>query len=430
MALHAGISLGINLRLKDDTHSGSKEARSRLWWSIYSLENLIASMNGRVSGVNENLCAVALPIPIEQTDFEQLDMQSIFANEEQRESRLRATLFENSAQLQSREKPWASHLQPSPSLFFFYLVDLSLITQAILNRIYSLEDVRSGTTKTEYQLEKFVLRMDRWLYKLADCYQFVVSDASPWHINHAQLDDESHPYVRERVCLALNYYSARVTLYRPCLISQTFHTDDSTNNSNTSVSPSRDPPRAKPKAEITAHCLQAACSLISIFPDKIDITWLARIAPWWSVLHFLMQATTALLLSLSYCSIPDCSSSSPGSTNHNSSASASASSPESTNHSSTHTTTTRHPTFLKEELQTAIAQTKKAVSWIHAMAAIDPAARRGFLFCDRIVQKAAAALKIDLHDWPSAATLVGAEEEPKNRMEGIEEWIDFEDGFM
>ncbi|KAJ6151771.1 C6 transcription factor [Penicillium chermesinum] len=296
MALHSAMSLGINLRLKDDTTDSSKEARCRLWWSIYSLEHLITSMNGRASCIGEQMCAVSLPVPVEEEAFGHLGVQSVFQDQGLREVLLSATLFEKSFEIQSTEKPWAAtNFQPNPSLFFFYMTDLSLLTQAVLNKVYSLEGVRNGASQTEYRFEDFTLRMDRWIHKLPDSYQFVLPGGGPWRIN-PDLDNESLPYARERVCLALNYYSARITLCRPCLSLHSLPSDYSDSPTHSL--------RTTLRAEMTNHCLQAACSLISILPEKIDITWLARIAPWWSVLHFLMQATVALLLSLSSCSMP------------------------------------------------------------------------------------------------------------------------------
>lgn len=414
MALHSALALAINLRSKDDTSpNGSKEARCRLWWSVYSLQHVITAMNGRASCVGENLCAVPLPIPAKEETFGDTDMKNIFEDQQLRDTLLGPTLLEKGDLLQSKGQSWAASVTPNPHLFFYYLVDLSFITQSVLNRVYSVEGVREGATKTEYQLERFTLCMDRWLHKLPNSYQFVASGAGPWRLNHVQLDDESLPFVRERVCLAMNYYSARITLCRPCLTPQVFQQDPVSSSLSATSS---DPFRAKLRAEMTTHCLQAACSLISILPEKIDITWLARIAPWWNVLHFLMQATIALLLSLCYCSIPG-----PASASGLSSA-------QDPNHQH-HFSNPVNPTLRREHLDTVIAQIRKALCWIHAMASIDPAAKRGFLLCDNIVQKPAAALKIDLRDWPTVASLGGAtNERPRTRSEAMEDWIDFEGG--
>lgn len=438
MALRSAISLGINLRLTDDkTHNASKEARCRLWWSIYSVEHLLTSMHGRASCVGESLCAVPAPTPLEEETFDQPEVHRILHDRTYRETQLRPTLFESLNQLK-KSTSWTAACTPSQSLFFYYLIDLALISQAVLNKVYSIEGVREGASLAEYRLQIYGLRMDRWLSNLPPSYTFIVPNSGPWHLNHAELDDESAPFTRERVCLAMNYYSARITLCRPCL-SQTHAHNHPANNSNSNKHTRKDTqpgakeaeaeaeaaaanPRAHFRSEMATNCLQAACALISILPENPDVTWLARITPWWSVLHFLMQATTALLLSLSHCTLPP---------DHD----AKRTNPKPT--TETHTTdepSPRHnpnfPPLLETDLAAAISQTRKALIWIHAMALVDAAARRAFLLCDGVVRKIAPVLEIELDSWPSREGLGGDEgdEEMGMRMEGLDELVDFEGG--
>lgn len=427
MALRSALSLGVNLRLTDDkTHDGSKEARCRLWWSIYSLEHLLTSMHGRASCIGESLCAVPPPVPLEEETFDQPEVQRLLQDRTYRETRLRPTLFESLNQLKGGPS-WTAVCRPCPSLFFYYLVDLALISQAVLNKVYSIEGVREGTSQTEYRLQIYSLRMDRWLSNLPADYTFIVSESGPWHVNHAQLDDESSPFTRERICLAMNYYSARITLCRPCLSQAHTHNHPPNNNSsgtnatkpaNDTQSPEETSPHAQFRSDMATHCLQAACSLISILPETPDVTWLARVTPWWSVLHFLMQATTALLLSLSHCTLP------PRTTSHK-------------NNTNNHTRTNPNfPPLLETDLATAITQTRKALSWIHAMALADTAARRAFLLCDGVVRKIAPPLEIDLAGWPNREDLGGGsgggagdgDVEMGLRFEGMDELVDFEGG--
>lgn len=387
LALRSALSLGINLRLTDDrTHNASKEARCRLWWSIYSLENLLTSMHGRATGVGESLCSVPAPIPIEEEYFEKPDVQRLLNDHQARESQLRATIFETPTipTPQSTSTTWVSQCNPSPSLFFYYLVDLALISQSVINKIYSIEGIREGNSQTEYRLQKYATLMDRWLTKLPSNYQFTIPSSGPWHLNHPKLDDTSAPYVRECVCLAMSYFSSRITLCRPCLSHTHSHsTDDS---------------RTKLRSEMARQCLQAACALISILPDTPDISWLARVTPWWSVLHFLMQATTALLLGLSHASVSNNSAS----------------------------TSPMSVPLNENDLGAAIIETRKVFFWIHAMAVVDPAARRAFLLVESVMRRIAGSLNVNLQEWPSSNTLAKFGAEGTGRMDGLDELVDFE----
>lgn len=427
MALRSALSLGVNLRLTDDkTHDTSKEARCRLWWSIYCMEHLLTSMHGRASCIGESLCAVPAPTPLEEETFDQPEIHRLLQNRTYRESQLRPTLFESLNGLK-KAPPWTATCTPCPSLFFYYLVDLALISQAVLNKVYSIEGVREGASQTEYRLQIYSLRMDRWLASLPPSYTFIVPESGPWHLNHAKLDDESAPFTRERVCLAMNYYSSRITLCRPCLSQAHNHSQPVNNNSSNNNAPQNqeDPkPSGHFHTDMATGCLQAACSLISILPEKPDVAWLARVTPWWSVLHFLMQAATALLLSISHCTLPP----EPAPANNK------------TNEPPTNAPrqNPNFPPLLETDLATAISQTRKALCWIHAMASGDTAARRAFLLCDGVVRKIAPALEIELDEWPSRADLGGVnggvngvgdgegDVEMGFRMEGLDELVDFE----
>ncbi|KAJ5180868.1 hypothetical protein N7492_004078 [Penicillium capsulatum] len=412
MALHSAISLGINLRLVNDRiDDASKEARGRLWWSIYCLEHLLTSMNGRTSRVGEGLCSVSMPIPAEEESFEQPEIRRFFEDSTLRRSRLCPTLFESSMQRQGG-LAWISEFEPCPSFFFYCLVDLSLMTQAVLNNIYSIEGIRQGPSQMEYQLQKYGLRLDRWLHKIPTCYRFTLPDTTPWHIDHATLDDQSDPFTRERVSLALNYYSARITLCRPCL-TQT-HTTPLANPST----PHDLSSRAKLRAAIATDCLQAACSLTSILPESADLTWLARVAPYWSILHHLMQATTALLLSISYCSFVHPPGATPPLYQPQSPTAPGTPNPPDSSYG-------QYPPLLNADLNTAIAQTEKALSWIHTMATVDPASRRAFGMCEKVIRHIAPELRIDLRDWPSTDTLAGGESREDFSMDSLEELLDF-----
>ncbi|KAJ5558029.1 hypothetical protein N7461_002001 [Penicillium sp. DV-2018c] len=428
MALRSALSLGINLRLTDDrTTDAAKESRSRLWWTIYSLEHLITTMTGRASCVGEGLCSVPVPLPCEEETFDHPDAKRLLQDPSLREAQLRSTLFEPPSQFQTQA--WVTSCPPCPSLFFHFLVDLTLITHALVNRVWSIEGLRKGSAQAEYQIQKFGLKMDRWLDKLPPCYQFTIPDTDQWHLNHSQLNTTDAPFVRERVCLALTYYSARITLCRPCLThmeqSQSTTTTTQNNTTNNSANNTTNTenqqisPRTTIRAEMATHCLQASCSLISVLPDTPNMSWLARTVPWWSVLHFLMQATTALLLGLAFCSHARASRLQNGdrkgdrSASQSQSASRSASGSGSTDpltppvHASTSGSTSAsgsatsiYPPLLETDLGTAIRAVKKALNWLHTIAMVDPAARRAFVLCDGIVRRIAPGLGVDMADWP------------------------------
>lgn len=104
--------------------------------------------------------------------------------------------------------------------------------------------------------------------------------------------------------------------------------------------------------------------------------------------------------------------------------------------------------LLDTDIETVIAQSKKALRSIHTMAHVDPAARRAFVLCDGVMRKLAPTLKIDLRDWPNVESLVGSHaggggkgerkdhggqvttdrRESEGRMEGLDDLVDFDGG--
>ncbi|KAF7714756.1 Fungal Zn(2)-Cys(6) binuclear cluster domain-containing protein [Penicillium ucsense] len=311
LALQGALSLGINLNITDNrTQDASKEARCRLWWSIYSLEHILNSMHGRASCIREGLCSALPSLPFEEDSFDDPQITRLLQDRDYRESTLRYTLFEENSQLPDRQSPskselrWTAECAPSPSLYFYHRTDLVLITQAILTRIYSIDAIREGHSTTEYRLQLYGLQLDKWLAKLSPHYKFTISDNKPWHLDYVALNDPSAPHMREKVSFALSYYSARILLCRPCL-SQPHpqpNQDPKPTDSNSSTSRNHHDSihRTKLGKEMARSCLQAACSLISIFPEETDSNWIVRATPWWGVLHYIMQATSALLLCLSF----------------------------------------------------------------------------------------------------------------------------------
>lgn len=402
MAFSSALSLGVNLRMANvQNQKDFQETRYRLWWTIFSLECLFSSMTGRASCVDESISSVPTPLPFDEESFTQPAIHQLIKDHRLRESQLQPTIHEPVAQL--REQPsvssWTTTCKPSDSLFFHCLIDLSIITQAVINRVYSIEGIRLGSTQVEHRMHNYGLRLEKWLAKLPPNYQFTNPDSSgPWHLNRAILTNDNAQYTRERVSLAMNYYSARMTLCRPCFTiptPQSSSTPSSTVQSSSSshISSSRRPSHSRShsssssvRAELATQCLQAACSLISILPESPSLPWLARTAPWWSVLHFLMQATTALLLGLSSCSL---SAPFPDNMDTNEKFSAQPAPEPAT------TTAT-----LETDLSTAVAQTRKALFWIHAMAVVDPASKRAFRLCAAVMRKIAPPLGLDLSSWP------------------------------
>lgn len=387
--MRSAISLGINLKFKDDkTHYASKEARTRLWWSIFLLEHLVTSITGRISGCGEGLSAVLLPVPFDEDGAERNpSLSEIFRDPKLQASRLQLTLFQTDDESQAASA-WLSHCEPSSTLLFHCEVDLSIISQSVINSVYSIQGLREPAGQLESLLQKYSRCMDIWLRKVPMPYRFTVSPEDdtflPPGIGHVTTN-----YTRERITLAIYYYSARITLCRPCLSHAQVPLHKASERS------SRASLRASFRTLMTLACLRAATNLLSILPDTPDTAWLTTVTPWWAILHFIMQATTALLIGLSTPSANGTESTATAATISSSTTERGSIKDENTSSE----TTPGSPPLTKESMA---AQTQKAIRWLHHLGFSSRAARRAFILCERFVSRMGPKLGIDIDALPTS----------------------------
>ncbi|KAL4878301.1 fungal-specific transcription factor domain-containing protein [Aspergillus karnatakaensis] len=362
MALRAAISLGINLRFKDDkTPYSSKEARIRLWWSIFMLEHLLTSITGRISGCGEELSAALLPMPFEEEcTGRNPGLSEIFRDENLQSTRLQLSLCQTEDEASSAAA-WLAKCSPSSTLVFHCIVDLLIIAQTVINSVYSIQGLREHSMKLESRLHGHSRNMDTWLCKVPFPYRFTISPKDDSF--YIPPDAE---FLRERITLATYYYSARITLCRPCL-----------SHTPASLQKARDPTsRASFRSLMTLACLRASCSLLSILPDQPDTVWLTSVTPWWAILHFIMQATTALLIGLSI---------SPA--------------------SASEINTDKDDQLPSLNRDTMIKEAKKAVRWLHHLAFTSTAARRAFALCERVLSRMGGQLGFERSELPTSDSL-------------------------
>lgn len=446
MAFRSALSLGINLRFVDEqTHHTAKEARSRLWWSIYTLEHSIAALTGRVSCASEGLSSVPMPIPYEEDGFENPAVLRLFQDITLRQIVLKPTLFQSDEDSRSHGL-WLEQCPPSPSLYFYCLVDLVFITQAVIGKVYSIEGIRERSGRIEQRIRKYGIKLDNWLAKVPSAYQFTanggreaISDFNLFSgLGEENLDDPAggdSDHKREKFSLAMHFYSAKITLCRPCLThansrteapcpstSTTAGSTATATTGNTGTAPcnstnvASSSHRSRFRTEMSLSCLRASCALISLLPNEPDVISLTRLSPWWHHLHYIMQATTALLLGLARWPTSPPSEEKP---------------PPSPPPTSTTTTDTNTDTEMGTNtgpnisningnptptptlpVITVITATKKALRWLYAMACArdgENAARRAFALCDSFMRRIAPTVGVDVGDLPEVTGLPGGD---------------------
>jgi hypothetical protein len=322
IAARAGIALGLNFRRTNNKlDSASNEARMRLWWSVFYLEHLLSVMTGRISCLGDGSCSAPLPLP-----FDTIEGNVLIGYSSRQIPYSADGLWMNQQPERTENRPaWLKDMPLSESLYFFYLVDIALITHRITNKVYSTDVASRGWAHIKDHVSLYNKKLEQWLSDLPSSLAF---DGS--RMNHS-------PY---QISLALHYYSACIVINRPCLTRP--ETDEKTGIQI---------PRSMFGNETAMQCLHASLALLEVIPDHPDTQWAYNIAPSWALLHFMMQATVVLLLHLSIGVVPVC----------------------------TETAAMDGP----GEDFAVIAAVKKALRWLEILGEDEQSSRRAFEFCSR-----------------------------------------------
>lgn len=172
--------------VSETTHNTSKEMRYRVWWCLYVFEHMLGIMTGRATCILDDICTSPLPIPFEEKFQEPVAEQ--FLNDPQlREERIqgfaassggRSTPSNMSGDKTAEQTGkqgdagWLQGVPPNRGLFFLCYVDLSLITQEIVNKVYTPDAVRVPWSYIEKRIGDSKSRIDLWFSQLPEAFDF------------------------------------------------------------------------------------------------------------------------------------------------------------------------------------------------------------------------------------------------------------------
>jgi hypothetical protein len=156
-----------------------------------------------------------------------------------------------------------------------FYTDLTLISQEIVNRVYSPDCANTPWAHIENRIGELRARIDCWYSNLPEAFHFV-----------RKADDQDQDVLRSKLFLAFHFYSARIMLGWPCLCRRDGRHDP---NKRSSFS-----------HKMAEMSLESAQKMLGLLPDKPNAGRLYQICPWWCILHFMIQAAIILLLELSF----------------------------------------------------------------------------------------------------------------------------------
>ncbi|KAL4996636.1 fungal-specific transcription factor domain-containing protein [Aspergillus recurvatus] len=343
-AARLAISMGLNLRADgDQVDPVSKETRARIWWSVFTLEYVLSSMTGRPPCIDYHSISAYLPLPFDEARFGLPGVEELLEKPVARESKLQWTVDATEAELCARDQ-WFMTIRPCQSLYFFHLVDLSVIMHAALRNIYCTTVAKDSV---ESNISFYSEKLKSWLSSLQPAFAFTTCNANARHAGRGEKtsDPGLASNCRERTSLALAYYSSQVVVTRPC------HTyPDMQTGLNVQI------PGRRFDDDTAKSCVHYALALVSVIPDQPDMKWISKLTSWWCLLHSIMRALTVLLVQLSVSQV------------------------------AVRGTSGEQEDMAREGegIDAVRDASKKVLLWLHSMAKQDPSSRRAFHIAQRL----------------------------------------------
>jgi hypothetical protein len=345
------VALGLHLRNVGVTiPDSSKEIRYRVWWSLYTLDYLLTIITGRPSCVIDSSCTTPMPVPFDESDFQKDEVAGLintttlrtFSHSERMPTNssaddLESTAGSGSNDVSAEGETKISHIEylktlpPCTSLYFLQLASLTSISKRMTVKLYSPEALYSPWASTEFTMQSLMLDIDSWFMNLPAAYDFTSTQTSQCPIS-------------QRMGLAFLFYGTKIAITQPCLrhLDQSLPEDDKTFESCNKTA---------------ADCVEAACHMLTLFPDTPDAALLYKMSPWWCTLHYLMQAVTVLLLELGY-----------------------------------------RAQHVPEKATMVSKAAKKSLDWLSTLSKTNMAAERAWKLCDGFLRRLAPHISISVND--------------------------------
>ncbi|CRG82873.1 Protein FMP42 [Talaromyces islandicus] len=348
----SAIAMGMYLRNESrNMPHVSKEIRYRIWWSIYTLENTLSVMTGRPTNSADRFCTTPLPVPFDEEQFQDANVCRLISDPNARQAFIKAltsgplisSASESAGDSSSESQRLLSDLTtitPNISFYFLHFVKITLIMRRAIDLLYSPGFIGKPWLHVKAAIKDLSDEAESWLSSLPEIFQFTSVQ-------------KTRSFERQRWSLAFRFYSTVITITRPSLCRIDRKGSDSGASEEDQWAPAN-------------ICLQSACRMLNLMPDKPDVLWLFRVSPWWCVLHYIMQAVAVLLIEMGFRS-------------------------------------KNKPNGISE----VSIHLKKAMRWLHSMAAESTAANRAWDVCHDLYERLTPiSYQIVLGPQPSSGSML------------------------
>ncbi|KAI9751849.1 MAG: hypothetical protein M4579_005872 [Chaenotheca gracillima] len=267
LALRCGQSRALHLRNDaPGADEAQRELEAGLWHSLTTLERLLCFLTGRPPAIEDLYCSTPLPT--------QNDDAGSSAG-----SQASPSPSERRAPSSSMPPPRSPNNPPSALDAFTASLQLDKIVAETMSQLYSAAAAHINWTSFQSLITLLNSKLKDWRVQLPPTLSLTNDPGS-----------SSKPPLRERMYLALRFFSTSITINRPCLCAHR---------------PPENPTFAQSRASqaVDQHsslrCISSARELINLFPDEVNVPKMYSSTPWWCVLHFLVQGIVVLTLEIS-----------------------------------------------------------------------------------------------------------------------------------
>ncbi|KAJ5288277.1 hypothetical protein N7508_011052 [Penicillium antarcticum] len=208
------------------------------------------------------------------------------------------------------------------------LLDLAHLLREAIENLYASRVAQQSWDEIEPAITTLNNRADDWLSHLPTDFDFTTPNTS-------------HRFAQQRANLGFQFYATRLIITQPSLRSLSVQSSEAR-----SLGARCD--------NLAAICVKAASQVLVLLPENTDQLWLDHLAPWWCILHNVMQSTTVLLVEL---------------------------------FARTHPGTPKAAKI--------IDLVKKAIGWLKKMSVKDPASQRAWLVCKDILARHGSKFGLD-----------------------------------
>lgn len=311
-------------------------------------------MTGRPTSVLGSDCTAPLPLPIDEDALFNKEGLAHAASKSRRYSSGQDTVSTPSSTTSSTRakaspansfSPTSHHsgseniraVPPNHAMYFLYHTKLSILTNEVLDRLYRASAISESWEGVQIIIGTLESRLEQWRSELPSVFDFTKK----------QRDQQ---FFRPRMSLGFFYYSTLMIINRPCLCRLDKKIP---NESKKSFHLNR---------SAAVNCVHAARDMMEMLPEEPNPIGLYKVAPWWCIVHHLVQATTVLMLELSF-----------------------------------------HSEHLPSEAEEILENVKKAIHWLKSMSPENVAAHRAWRLCDDLLQRVAPNLSMTVNGLPTPA---------------------------